>query len=156
MTIMRCPECGAKVSTRAAACPHCGCPVEPPTPEITCSDCGEGFAVSLNACPECGGPVEDLEQAREPSEPTTPVAAAESGDIDSERPVPVIESVGIRQTDLSTLYTSLDGRISRQTYEVRRRLHRWEAALKFRDRESGFDVGVEFSLIDFPGARAKF
>ena len=23
-----CPECGGKVSDRAAACPHCGCPVE--------------------------------------------------------------------------------------------------------------------------------
>lgn len=47
-------------------------------------------------------------------------------------------------------------RISRQTYEIRRRLHRWEAAFKFRERESGFDVGIEFSLIDFPGARVKF
>ena len=29
MAITLCQECGGKVSTRAAACPHCGCPVEP-------------------------------------------------------------------------------------------------------------------------------
>ncbi len=44
----------------------------------------------------------------------------------------------------------------RQTYEVRRRLHDWEAAIQLRDRESGFDIGVEFTLTAFPGARLKF
>jgi lipopolysaccharide assembly outer membrane protein LptD (OstA) len=44
----------------------------------------------------------------------------------------------------------------RQTYEVRRRLHDWEAAIQLRDRESGLDIGVEFTLTAFPGARIKF
>ena len=29
MAITQCPECGGKVSTKAEACPDCGCPVEP-------------------------------------------------------------------------------------------------------------------------------
>ena len=29
MSITQCPECGGKVSTKAEACPDCGCPVEP-------------------------------------------------------------------------------------------------------------------------------
>ncbi len=44
----------------------------------------------------------------------------------------------------------------RQTYEVRRRLHCWEAALQLRDRESGFDIDLKFTLTAFPGARVKF
>ncbi|MCX6922833.1 MAG: hypothetical protein NT154_06415 [Verrucomicrobia bacterium] len=34
MALTKCPECGKDVSTRAAACPHCGCPVgdQGPTP----------------------------------------------------------------------------------------------------------------------------
>ena len=123
MAITQCSECGGKVSTRAAACPHCGCPVEPPTPKITCPDCGEDFAASLTACPACGGPVEAPEDPQDLSEPTAPVApalaTAELDKIRIEQPVPVIESVGIPQTDLWTLYTSLEGRISRKTYWLR-------------------------------------
>lgn len=44
----------------------------------------------------------------------------------------------------------------RQSYEIRRRLHCWEATFQIRDRQSGFDVGIEFSLTAFPGARVKF
>lgn len=29
MALMNCPECGGKVSDRAAACPHCGYPLQP-------------------------------------------------------------------------------------------------------------------------------
>lgn len=39
--------------------------------------------------------------------------------------------------------------LSRQTYAVRRRLHKWELGLRFRKRESGFDVGFEINLTDF-------
>src|SRR5579871_3314211 len=28
MALVPCPECGKNVSTRASACPHCGCPLE--------------------------------------------------------------------------------------------------------------------------------
>jgi hypothetical protein len=46
--------------------------------------------------------------------------------------------------------------LTRQTYELRRALHCWEMALKFRDRESGWDVGVEFNIRAFPGSRVRF
>ena len=69
MALTECVECGGKVSTRAEVCIHCGCPVEPPTPQINCPDCGEDFAGSLAACPACGGPAVVPESSEEPSEP---------------------------------------------------------------------------------------
>ena len=50
-------------------CIHCGCPVEPPTPQINCPDCGEDFAETLTTCPTCGGPVVVPESSEELSEP---------------------------------------------------------------------------------------
>lgn len=34
MALLVCPDCGGKVSSRADACPHCGCPIE----YILCED----------------------------------------------------------------------------------------------------------------------
>ena len=82
MAITLCQECGGKVSTRAAACPHCGCPVEPQISEMTCSDCGEDFAASLKACPLCGGPVEAPEDPHELAEPTTLAASPKAVRVD--------------------------------------------------------------------------
>ncbi len=48
------------------------------------------------------------------------------------------------------------GELARQSYELRHRLHCWETSFKFTDRESGWDIGVEFSLSAFPGAKVKF
>jgi len=62
-------ECGGKVSTRVEVCPHCECPVEPPTPQINCPDCGGDFAGSLAPCPVCGGPAVVPESSEELSEP---------------------------------------------------------------------------------------
>jgi LPS-assembly protein len=46
--------------------------------------------------------------------------------------------------------------LSQQKYQIRRNLHCWEAALTFRDRQSGWDCGIEFNIAAFPGARVKF
>lgn len=46
--------------------------------------------------------------------------------------------------------------LTQQKYEIRRNLHCWEAALQFRDRQQGWDVGVAFSIVAFPGTRVKF
>ncbi len=54
------------------------------------------------------------------------------------------------------IYNLKDGELRSQTYEVRRRFDCWETALRFRDRESGFDVNVELSLVAFPGSAIKF
>ena len=44
----------------------------------------------------------------------------------------------------------------RQTYEIRRNFDGLEAAFKFRDRSSGWDVGFELSLVAFPGTKLSF
>lgn len=31
--LMPCPDCGIQISQRAAACPHCGCPLKGHSPE---------------------------------------------------------------------------------------------------------------------------
>jgi hypothetical protein len=46
--------------------------------------------------------------------------------------------------------------ISRQSYQIRRRLHRWEMGIRIRERDSGLDLSLEFSLIDFAGAKIRF
>ena len=43
-----------------------------------------------------------------------------------------------------------------QTYEIRRSFKCWETALRFRDRQSGFDVNMEISLTAFPDASIGF
>lgn len=50
MALISCPECGAEVSDRAAACPHCGCPLTRTVPASSaaayrypCPFCDEGF-----------------------------------------------------------------------------------------------------------------
>lgn len=35
MALVKCEDCGREVSTRAAACPHCGCPITVESPGIT-------------------------------------------------------------------------------------------------------------------------
>ena len=51
MALTECPDCGGKISTEAAACPHCGKPVER---TVTCSDCGERYPADSRSCPGCG------------------------------------------------------------------------------------------------------
>lgn len=46
--------------------------------------------------------------------------------------------------------------ITRQEYQIRRRMHRWEVALRISDRASGFGLRLEFNLIDFPSTKLKF
>lgn len=46
--------------------------------------------------------------------------------------------------------------LARQRYELRRRLHCWDMTLRATGRESGWDIGVEFSIVAFPGTRVKF
>ncbi|MDX9972386.1 MAG: hypothetical protein RBU21_05270 [FCB group bacterium] len=48
------------------------------------------------------------------------------------------------------------GELTRQEYEISRDLHCWEATFQIRDREKGWDFGVEFSIKAFPGTGVKF
>ena len=51
MAMIICPECGAQISDKAAACVKCGCPV------ITCSECNALVSDNAEACAECGCPI---------------------------------------------------------------------------------------------------
>jgi lipopolysaccharide assembly outer membrane protein LptD (OstA) len=53
-------------------------------------------------------------------------------------------------------YDFEDSNLRSQTYELRRSLHCWETAIRFRERESGFDINFEFNIKAFPGSRLKF
>ena len=46
--------------------------------------------------------------------------------------------------------------LRRQVYELRRRLHKWEMALRVRDRPSGTDINIVFSLMDIAGTAIRF
>jgi len=46
--------------------------------------------------------------------------------------------------------------LSQQKYEIRRNLHCWEAALLFQERNEGWDIGVSFNIVAFPGTKLKF
>jgi len=58
MALIECCECGARISDRASACPHCGCPIEyvmdVSCGKVFCGECGSGFDIKLKKCPECG------------------------------------------------------------------------------------------------------
>lgn len=54
------------------------------------------------------------------------------------------------------IYDINNGDLRSQTYEVRRSFQCWETALRFRDRQSGFDVNMEISLTAFPGTGIQF
>lgn len=46
--------------------------------------------------------------------------------------------------------------LTRQSYEIRRRLHKWDVGFRVRDRETGTDFSIMFSLIDIDGATLRF
>jgi lipopolysaccharide assembly outer membrane protein LptD (OstA) len=52
-------------------------------------------------------------------------------------------------------YDFEDNTMRSQSYEVRRSFQCWESALRVRDRESGLDIDLEFSITALPGAKLK-
>ena len=55
MALINCPECGQKISDKASACIHCGCPIEK---NKTCPECGSVVNESDTVCKTCGFPFE--------------------------------------------------------------------------------------------------
>ena len=51
MAIIKCPECGHKVSDQALTCPNCG--VQIANQIIICPDCGTRYLKSQTECPNC-------------------------------------------------------------------------------------------------------
>lgn len=59
MALIKCPECSNGVSTKAAACPQCGCPIATdPTfslpDSVKCLGCEKAFPFEDHLCPNCG------------------------------------------------------------------------------------------------------
>lgn len=56
MALIKCSECGGKVSDKASSCPHCGCPVDPaPSSEFSyCPYCGKRNRATNSYCATCG------------------------------------------------------------------------------------------------------
>lgn len=54
------------------------------------------------------------------------------------------------------IYDLNEDEMRSQTYEIRRSFKCWETALRFRDRQSGFDVNMEISLTAFPDTAIEF
>lgn len=60
MALITCPECGAQVSSVAASCIKCGCPL---TKTKLCFECKANIADNASICPNCGRP-QNLVQVR--------------------------------------------------------------------------------------------
>lgn len=58
MSLINCPECGAKISEQAPRCPNCGCPSSVILEKsiMICSECGCEHERGLANCPQCGFP----------------------------------------------------------------------------------------------------
>lgn len=56
MAIIACPDCQKEISSRAPACPHCGCPANaaatdpasPPTVRVQTEEVNRGFAKGID------------------------------------------------------------------------------------------------------------
>lgn len=53
MAFVKCPECGKKISDKAAQCIHCGCPIEIEI-KYYCKECGAEILETDKVCPNCG------------------------------------------------------------------------------------------------------
>lgn len=53
-------------------------------------------------------------------------------------------------------YDLENNELRRQSYQIRRRMHEWDLALRIRDRPSGTDINVVLSLVGFSGTSLRF
>ena len=89
MALMKCPDCGRDVSSRAAACPHCGCPasdyiphpaaapampvVQPTEPAVTVV---QPVEPAVPVVQPVASAVQPVAQPVQPAQPVAPVAPA--------------------------------------------------------------------------------
>jgi uncharacterized membrane protein YhaH (DUF805 family) len=113
--LIKCHECGGKVSTEAKACVHCGAP---PRVIQMCHECGDVIPEGEDACKGCGAPVcGGLAKAETPDVPTTEPR-------DCPQPTPVVESrvssdCNVTSKNIINDFFSCTGRISRKTFAIR-------------------------------------
>lgn len=59
MSMIKCPECGERVSTMAGTCPHCGINIAGNLRK--CPDCDEYCLMTQDTCPNCGAGLNQYE-----------------------------------------------------------------------------------------------
>ena len=52
MVLVNCPECNKPLSSKASACPHCGCPTAD-LPILKCRFCKTAVSAKTIYCPKC-------------------------------------------------------------------------------------------------------
>ena len=83
----------------------------------------------------------------------------EIDDFDPERNI--LYGAGYKLNDMWSIsadhrYSLESSELIRQRYELRRRLHMWEMGLVYRDRPSGSDLNITFSLVGLKDTDLKF
>lgn len=66
MAMIKCPECGQRISSMAMTCPHCGVAIKGHLHE--CPECGEWCLDSQKECPECGAELKNKASKTEDTE----------------------------------------------------------------------------------------
>lgn len=68
MAMIKCPECGLRISSMAMTCPHCGVAIKGHLHE--CPECGEYVLDSHTECPECGAELDFAPQMSDDAKPS--------------------------------------------------------------------------------------
>lgn len=84
MAIIKCPECGHRISDKAPICPSCG--VEIAGKIITCPHCGNVYFKEEKECPVCHAPNPLLKNDTEKQQESAPVAPHEEPETKSSVP----------------------------------------------------------------------
>ena len=70
MSLIKCPECGHEVSTKAPRCPHCGVPIAGNLKR--CPNCDTIMLKDVECCPNCDTPFLVTSEAPEPTPAPAP------------------------------------------------------------------------------------
>ena len=70
MSLIKCPECGHEVSTKAPRCPHCGVPIAGNLKR--CPNCDTIMLKDVECCPNCDTPFLVTNEAPEPTPAPAP------------------------------------------------------------------------------------
>ena len=85
MGLVASDDCGREVSDRAAACPHCGCPISTGAdsryagPLRRCGACSKQVSTTAVQCPHCGSVFCEVEGCTRPRAPSPTVAVPGGG-----------------------------------------------------------------------------
>lgn len=71
MALIKCSDCGKDVSDKAAACIHCGCPIEKARNSIECEKCGAIYSSDDECCPFCNHHTKEIAVLVEKTETLT-------------------------------------------------------------------------------------